>query len=94
MFKPTPTDKLVEIKPRRAIRQSGRQRRLARWKAVLCGLFGLWSAVVWHFIHLASEPYLATPESPHFWIHLLFEGFLAVYAAGLLYVVLGMLERK
>jgi hypothetical protein len=69
-----------------------------RWLLLLCGFAGMVAALFWHFIHAAGEPdYTPFLNDPHFWLHLLAEGIIALYVALFLYalvIIAGRMKRK
>jgi hypothetical protein len=62
----------------------GEKRKLRLFLALV---FGLLCALLWHFLHLTGEVYQPSLTDPHFWLHLLIEGVVAIYGAALFYLI-------
>jgi hypothetical protein len=67
--------------------------KIPKVKALIAMLFGLGAALFWHFAHAAHENYSPDFSDWHFWLHLLTEGMIALYAFAITLIVWLVLER-
>lgn len=75
----------------RTRREQLKARRRRAWGAMI---FGLTCALVWHFSHIAGEKYSPSLADVEFWLHLLVEGLIALYAAAFGFIVWGLRQGE